>query len=450
MFLSGDLSFYILSLGCSKNLVDSERINGTMFSAGFKAAESSTEADIIIINTCGFIHDAKTESIEVIFDSLSLAESSSETSRSHVFISQSGTTLKSFSIKVVVLGCLSQRYFDDMKKDIPEIDLLLGIPDDNFVTILAEKFNIRVAHFKVERKFLFEEKPYSYIKISDGCDNDCSFCAIPLIRGSHVSFSPEFILHEARHAVRSGARELIIIAQDIAVYRHSGKGLVDIVNEISEIDGVRWIRLLYCHPDHITDRIIDLIAQNDKVVPYLDLPFQHANGRVLASMGRKGNLKKYDELVKKVRARIPGVVIRSTFIVGYPGETEEEFEELITFLKSAKLDKVGCFSYSPEEDTRCFDLGDDVPTEVKQKRNDRLMEVQREISLGNLQNLVGQEVEVLIEDRIDEETWLGRSVYDAPEVDGVFYLTTREEPENIFVKALVVDAVEYDLIGEML
>jgi len=449
LFLSSEIKFYIISLGCSKNQVDSERINGTLISAGFKPAETSEEADVIIINTCGFINDAKTESIEVIFDSISQVEENDK-DKLRIFMGERGPEPLEFKTRVVVTGCLSQRYFNDIKKDIPEIDLLYGIPDEKFITTIAETFNIKIGNYQIERKSILESFPYSYIKISDGCSNNCSYCAIPLIRGQHVAFSPEFIMEEAQRAVDSGAEELIIIAQDIAAYSHSGKKLPDIVNEISQIEGVRWIRLLYCHPDNLTDQIIDLISENPKVVPYLDIPFQHINERILLSMGRKGNFDTYLDLVKKLRSRAEGVVIRSTFMVGYPGESEEEFEELLRFVETARLDKVGCFTYSPEEDTRSFQLEDDVPEEVKTDRYNRLMSIQREISLENLQKMVGEEVEVILEGKVDEETWVGRSIFDAPEVDGVFYLTAPEEPKNIIVRAIITDAVEYDLIGEII
>ncbi len=450
MFLSTELKFYIISLGCSKNQVDSERINGTLISAGFRPADSAENADIIIINTCGFINDAKTESIEVIFDSVSQAEINNSKARTRIFLGDHGPEPREFKTRVVVTGCLSKRYFDEMEKDIPEIDFLYGIPDEKFVPAIAGAFSIKIQSLLFYRKTLYEEYPYSYIKISDGCSNNCSYCAIPLIRGPHVSFSPEFIMEEARHAVEAGAKELVVIAQDIASYEHSGRNLVDIVNDISSIDGVRWIRLLYCHPDNLTDEIMGLIAANDFVVPYVDIPFQHINERILRSMGRRGNFQVYSDLVKKLRQRIPDVVIRSTFMVGYPGETDDEFSELISFLETVKLDKVGCFTYSPEEDTRSFKLDDDVSSEVKTQRYDRLMSVQREISFENLQKMIGKQLEVIIESRIDDNTYVGRTVYDAPEVDGVFYLTVSAEPKHIIVRAVVTDAVEYDLIGEMI
>jgi len=440
LFLSSELSFYIISLGCSKNLVDSERINGEMISAGFTPSISSDDADIIIINTCGFIKDAKEESIEVIFDAASLKESSARKKNPLEFPGK----------KIAAVGCLTKRYFDEIKKDIPEIDFLYSIPDSSFVPQMASAFNIRINKIKSERRKLYSNLPYSYIKISDGCSNNCSYCAIPLIRGGHKPFDPEFIYSEALNAVKNGALELVIIAQDIASYKWGDINLTRIVNRISEIEGLRWIRLLYCHPDNMTDDIIELISQNEKVVPYIDIPFQHINSRILASMGRKGNYSIYMELVKKLRSRVENIVIRSTFMTGYPGETDSEFNEIIQFLKEARLDKVGCFMFSPEDDTKAFLLDDNVPAEKKQARYDAVMSLQRDISAEKMKSFIGAELDVIVEESIDKETCIGRSIYDAPEVDGVFYLTCDSQRVNSIVRARVLDAYEYDLIGEIL
>lgn len=449
MFISSDLRFYIISLGCSKNQVDSERINGSMISAGFKQAESSEEADIIIVNTCGFINDAKKESIEVIFSTITQIDENKGQERLRIFSGKHGPIPARFIPRIVVTGCLTKRYFDDIKKDIPEIDFIYGIPDEKFVKEIADDFNIKIDTYDQNREFLYEKYPYSYIKISDGCSNNCSYCAIPLIRGPIRSFSPEFIMDESKNAVAAGAVELNIIAQDIAAYSHSGKGLVDIVNDISVIEGVEWIRLLYCHPDHLTEDIFNLIGNNAKVVPYIDIPFQHINERILRSMGRMGNYEVYSELVSKIRELVPGIVLRSTFMVGYPGETEEEFEELVSFIETAKIDKVGCFTYSPEEDTKSFELDDNVDSETKIERYNRLMSIQRDISQEKLGTMIGSQVDILVEEKVDDNTYIGRTKYDAPEVDGVFYLTSTENRLNSIVKAVVTDAVEYDLIGEL-
>jgi len=265
-----------------------------------------------------------------------------------------------------------------------------------------------------------------------------------------VPFPPEFIISEARNAVKDGALELNIIAQDIAVYQWEGLKLPGLVERISEIGGVRWIRLLYCHPDHITDDIIRLIAENEKVLPYIDIPFQHVNSDILRSMGRTGSPARYLDLVSKLRDNVPDINIRSTFMLGYPGERDKHFRELISFIKKAKLDKVGCFTYSPEEDTKAALLKNDVPPKEKEKRRDELMQVQMEISRERLASFVGKELDVLVEEKYDEKTYIGRTKYDAPEVDGVFYLTADENRINTIVRARVTDSVEYDLIGELI
>ncbi len=421
-----------------------------MISAGFSSCQSSEDADIIIINTCGFIEPAKKESIEVIFDALSMKEGDPDHDNKKVFTGADGAVPSDFTRKVVVTGCFSKRYFSDIEKDIPEIDFLYGIPDEFFVGKMAHAFLVKINTPVRTRRSLYRDYPYSYIKISDGCSNNCSFCAIPLIRGPLVSFSPDFVIEESRNAVAGGALELIVIAQDIAVYKHGQTDLNDIVNRMSELDGVKWIRLLYCHPDHMTDRIIDLIAENDKVVPYIDIPFQHINRDILESMGRKGDYDTYMSLLGSMRKRIPMLNIRSTFMVGYPGETEEHFNELLDFVRDARLDKVGCFAYSPEEDTESFALGDPVSDDEKEKRLSRLMEVQREISMDKLSLMIGMELDVLVEEKYDENTYIGRTEFDAPEVDGVFYLTSSVDRVNHIVRAKVTDSIEYDLIGEII
>ncbi|PKL37909.1 MAG: 30S ribosomal protein S12 methylthiotransferase RimO [Spirochaetae bacterium HGW-Spirochaetae-1] len=439
MFHSTDLSYYIISLGCSKNLVDSEKINGAMSSAGFSSVSSSEDADILIINTCGFITPAKEESIGVIFDALEQRDASA------------GNMERPFGKKVVVTGCLTQRYYSDIRNDIPEIDFIDGVPDENFVGKISTAFHISLdGRLQRDQVPLEKGTAFAYIKISEGCSNNCAYCTIPFIRGSHVSFSPTEILHDARQALKRGAREIIIIAQDTASYNWNGTGLAEIVNMISELPGVDWIRLMYCHPDHITDEIVGLLADNKKVVKYVDVPFQHASGPILKSMGRRGNFDSYLELVLKLRERVTGIRIRSTFMVGHPGETGGDFARLMEFIEKAQLDRVGAFMYSPEEGTRSVSLDGKVSARVMKKRYNQLMKLQQVISREKLKGMIGSTVNVLVEERLDEKTCVGRSEFDAPEVDGVFYLTTTMDLINTIVRARVTDAVEYDLIGETL
>jgi ribosomal protein S12 methylthiotransferase len=427
---SAEFSFYIISLGCSKNLTDSERINGSLVSAGFTISDSPEKADIIIINTCGFIEDAKKESIETIFDAIHY-------SKEH---------MTGRDKKIVVAGCLSQRYLQALKDDIPEIDYLYGVYDEHFVARLCEYFGIEVQKIDHMRIPLVEDIPFEYIKISEGCSNKCSYCAIPLIRGPHMPLKPESIMKDAREAAKRGCKEILIIAQDILSYAYDGMRLADLVNEISTIEGPEWIRLLYAHPDHMDPSVFDLLAHNSKVVPYLDIPFQHVSRDILTSMNRKGDYETYLSLVKEARDRISDIAVRSTFMVGYPGETEEHFQEVLQFLDEACLDRVGCFTYSQEEGTPAAELSD-LPETVKRDRYDRFMQKQQEISRANLYKKIGTRIPVLIEEKIDSMNWIGRTMYDAPEVDGIFYLTSHQVSLHSIVHAEVTDAIDYDLIG---
>jgi ribosomal protein S12 methylthiotransferase len=442
VFLSTDITYTIISLGCSKNLVDSERINGSMNDAGFRHAESSDDADIILINTCGFINPAKEESIEVIFDAIE-------------GIQDNGKRLynrrNKFLRRVVVFGCLSQRYDADLKKDIPEIDFLYGLPDENFVPGICKAFDIttdKIEH--ASRVPIVDGLSYAYIKIAEGCSNNCSYCAIPLIRGPHNSYPPDLVMADARAAASRGVRELIIIAQDITSYQYEGYDLVKLVNEVSALASIEWVRLLYLHPDHVNDDIITMIKNNEKIVKYIDLPFQHVSAHILRGMGRKGDAGTYLNLIGKLRDALPNIRIRSTFMVGFPGETEDDFRELLEFLKEAKLDKVGAFQYSPEENTPAEAFKGMVQDSVKEKRFEKLMELQKKISRQKLSEMIGNDVRVIVEEQVDDVTYIGRSEYDAPEVDGIFYLTGENIVLNTIVRARIIDAVEYDLIGERL
>ena len=434
MFHARDISFHIVSLGCSKNLVDSERVNGEMRSLGFQPAASPEEAGILIINTCGFIEDAKRESIGAILDAAGLLENQPP----------------GLGRRLAVAGCLSGRYEREIAAEIPEIDFVYGVIDDGFVPGLCAALGIEAGprgRGRFRKLPLVEGMAYRYIKIAEGCSNNCSYCAIPLIRGPLVSFDPRSVLEDARRAIDDGARELVIVAQDIASYRYGRTGLAGLVDRIAEIPGVEWIRLMYCHPDHIDEAIIDLLRNNDRVVKYIDIPFQHASPAILSSMGRSGGPASYLALVDRLRERVDGIRIRSTFMVGYPGETGAEFANLRRFLEKAALDRVGAFIFSPEEGTRAADLGPMVALSVARRRHSSLMKLQRRISAERLGRMVGETVRVLLEERIDEKTWAGRTEYDAPEVDGIFYLTGAGLSINSIVKARVTDSTEYDASG---
>ncbi len=436
MFSPRDISYYIISLGCPKNEVDSECLNADMHNAGFKSAQNIESADIIFINTCGFIEAAKKESIETILDAIDYT-----TKRTHAF-----------KKRLVVLGCLTQRYKEEIIKEIPEIDLVWGLYDSSLIEKLAQLFTIDLVKGTVaqKRKPLIENLPYAYIKIAEGCSNFCSYCAIPLIRGSFTAFPPSVILQDVQNALQRGVKELIVVAQDTAVYHYGDKKIWDVLHMLNELKGDFWIRLMYCHPDHIDDRIIEAIATLPKVVPYIDIPFQHASKKILHAMNRKGDSKKYLELVEKIRKSIPDIAIRSTFMVGFPGEDEDDFAILKDFVATARLDRVGVFMYSPEEGTKACALGNTVKTSTKKKRYNELMKLQQGISQQRLQATIGTTVQVLVEEKVDDYNYIGRTQYDAPEIDGIFFLTAHNVRVNDIVHAKITDALEYDRIGEMI
>jgi len=420
-------TFNIISLGCSKNFVDSENLNKDLQKAGLKPAFSSEEADFILINTCGFIKEAKKEAINTIFSALEYKSTS----------------------KIIVLGCLSQRYYEELKKEIPEIDFLYKLFDSNFIDNFCSFFKIKKSTPPFPQiKFLNPQSLFSYLKISEGCSNRCHFCAIPQIRGPHRAFPLKDLILKTKQSAKKKAAELIIIGQDISAYQWKNYDLVDLVEQISLEEGIEWIRLLYCHPDHLTKRIIKLIQTNKKIVKYLDLPFQHASSKILKAMGRKGDFKTYYKLLSDLRDLVPEIKIRSTFLLGYPGETDKDFAELIKFLGKAKIDKVGCFIFSPEENTPAYSLKPKIPAKIKKERYKIFMEKQREISLQKLQKMINSKVKVIVEEKIDKETYIGRSEFDAPEVDGLFYLTSKSPITCPIVTAKITDAIEYDLIGE--
>lgn len=435
MFLPKDLNYYIISLGCSKNQTESEKINSLLESTGMTSSENPVDSDIIIINTCGFIEDAKKEAIEVIFDGLEYKDDDDE---------------KPFSKKIAAIGCFTQRYKEEILKEIPELDFLYGNVDDHLIPELFREFDIEYnsMNTKYFRVPLVSGLAYEYIKISDGCSNNCSYCAIPLIRGPLKSFSFDDVLQDAKEALERGAKELILIAQDVTAYEYDGKYFPDLINAISLLPGEFWIRILYCHPDNISDELISEMKNNKKVVPYIDIPFQHVSKKILSDMNRKGDYYTYIELINKLRDNVDNIVIRSTFMVGYPGEGDEEFEELLDFIKIAKLEKVGCFTYSPEEGTKTYGR-DNVDQKIKRARYRKLMKLQKKISTDIMKEYIGKRVKVLIEEKIDDDNYIGRTQYDAPEIDGVFYLTSKKNQLNIFVEAKITDSVEYDLIGEL-
>ena len=408
-----------------------------MLSAGFSSSEESESSDIIIINTCGFIRDAREESIDVIMDAALHSDAASGPD------SCSGK-------KIVVMGCLAGRYFNELARELTEADFIYGLFDKDFISSMCSTLGIDLSVIQRDgRSPLTPGLPYSYIKISEGCSNNCSYCAIPLIRGPRRSFSPEYIMNDARSAVAMGAKELIVVAQDSAAYSFDSYVISDILDMLSKIEGVEWIRLMYCHPDNITARLINTLAENGKVLKYLDIPFQHASGRILSEMNRHGDSGKYLSLIERLRSKVPGIRIRSTFMVGYPGETGSDFDELLSFVKQAGIDRAGVFMFSPEEGTSAYAKKGRVPGRVMRARYAELMELLKNISESRLEAMIGSEVLVLIEEKIDEDMWAGRSEYDAPEVDGIFFLTSGRVTVNSIVRAKITGSSEYDLYGEL-
>ena len=397
----------IVSLGCAKNQVDAEMLLYTLKQRGFTIVNDPAKADAVIVNTCGFIDSAKQESIDEIIELGKLKREG---------------TIKA----IIVTGCLAERYQDDITKQLYEVDAAIGIGanekiadvvldalDGKKTELFPDKLSLPLSGGRIQ-----STPPYTaYLKVSEGCDNCCTYCAIPLIRGKFRSRTIEDVLEEARELAAKGVVELNVIAQDTTRYGEDLYGepqTAKLLAELCEIDGFRWIRLLYCYPDRVTDELIDVIAREDKIVKYIDIPLQHCNGEVLKRMNRRGNRESLTALLNKIKDRIPNVIFRSTFITGFPGETEEQFEELAEFAKDIRFQRLGCFPYSREEDTKAADYPDQLDDEIKQKRADIIMEHQQGVMADYCESLIGTEVEVLVEgwDRI-AECWFGRTYADA-------------------------------------
>lgn len=424
-----------ISLGCSKNLVDSEKMMGMLRSGEHELVSSAQEAEAIIINTCGFINSAKEEAINTIFK---MAEYKKQNCK-----------------RLIVVGCLAQRYKEELKKDIPEIDAVISIKEyPNLHEILKEQLDGKdlVSYNKVER--LVSSKPWTaYLKIAEGCSNRCTYCAIPLIRGGNVSFTIEHIVEEAKKLAQRGVKELVLIAQDTTRYgvdKYGKRSLHEVLKQVHEVEGLHWIRVLYMYPDEIDDELLDTMAKLPKVVPYFDIPMQHASDRMLKLMNRRGKQEDVLALTKKIRHKFPDATLRTTFIIGFPSETEEDFAQLMQFVEDVKWNRMGGFTYSPEEDTPAYHMEDAIAEEVKQQRLDTLMKRQEEISLENQRAMIGQVIEVLVEDQEGlTGKYRGRGKSSAPdEVDGMVVFTSdRAIPFGSFVKVRITEALPHDLIG---
>ncbi len=430
-----------ISLGCSKNLIDTEMMIGIFKKKKFEIVNDPKLADIIVINTCGFIVQAKEEAINTI---LEMAEYKKQNCK-----------------YLIVTGCLVERYKDELIKEIPEVDLFIKFSEyktfwNEVEHLIKNKFDkAKNNELDFLDRVVTTGVNYAYIRIAEGCNNFCTFCAIPYIRGRYVSRKEEDILEEVELLVKKGIREFIIIAQDTTKYGQDIYGepkLAELLNKISKIDGVKWIRFLYSYPETITEELVQEVKNNKKICKYFDIPMQHISDNILKKMNRKSTNKSIKELITKLRKEIPEVIIRSTLMVGFPGETEQDFEELYEFVKWAKFDKLGCFAYSKEEGTRAEKMPNQVHPSTKKARYNKIMKLQQQISKENLEKHIGKTYEVLIEDAIvtdDKELYfVGRTYMDVPEIDGYIYLKGDAEI-NTFVKCKITDVRDYDLIGEI-
>lgn len=417
-----------LTLGCSRNVVDSERIIGGLEANGFIYKDSADGVDALIINTCGFIEPAKEESIKVILDAAEMKKAGK---------------LKT----LIVTGCLSERYYDDLYAQIPDVDYFFGVASEE--KILKVLSGDRKYTLLGERSVLTPEH-YAYLKISEGCNHKCSFCAIPLMRGRHNSYSIEKLVDETKSLVSRGASEIIVTAEDTTYYGkdlYGKRNIAELLDRLSDVEGVKRLRLMYAYPTNFPKDVLKLIASKDNICSYIDMPFQHANDNLLKSMKRGITRQEITDIVHEIRTEIPQAHIRSTFIVGYPGEGENEFTELLDFLSEVQLDRVGAFRYSREEDTSAHILGDPVKPEIKTQRLEKLMMLQQNVSIQKNRKKIGDYFEVII-DSIKDGLYIGRTEYDAPEVDnGVIFTSDKKHNKGDYVRVKITDAEEYDLRG---
>jgi ribosomal protein S12 methylthiotransferase len=423
----------IVTLGCSKNLVDSEVLLTQLKGNGINAVHESAEddANVVVINTCGFIDNAKQESIDTILR--------------YVDAKEEGVV-----DKVYVTGCLSQRYKDDLEKEIPEVDAWFGTRD---LSRLLKVFKADYKHELVGERILTNPSHYAYLKISEGCDRPCSFCAIPLMRGGHISRPIEELVLEAKNLAKGGTKELLLIAQDSTYYGldlYKKRNLADLLKNLSDVQGIEWIRLHYAFPTGFPMDVLDVMAERSNICNYLDIPLQHGSSNMLKIMRRGTTREKTEELLQTIRAKVPGIAIRTTMIAGHPGETEKEFQEMMEFIERSRFERLGVFGYSHEENTHAYSMKDDIPAEVKQERIDVVMELQQNISLELNQQKIGTVQKVLI-DRKEGGHFIGRTEFDSPEVDNEVLIDGTKNYLRVgdFVNVKVTAATEFDLTGEV-
>lgn len=435
-----------VSLGCDKNLVDSEVMLGILAQKGYSFTDDEQEAEVVVVNTCCFINDAKEESINVILDMAELK--------------------KSGQIKaLIVAGCLAQRYCDEIQKEIPEVDAVIGTTALDAVAEALEgvlegkSANYMESIHKLARgnrkRIVTTGGYYAYLKIAEGCDKHCTYCIIPKVRGNYRSISMEDLLKEAQTLADGGVKELILVAQETTLYGtdlYGKKTLPELLKSLCRIEGLSWIRLLYCYPEEITDELIKVIREEEKICNYLDIPIQSGSDRILKRMGRRTDSRQIGDLIRHLREEIPDICIRTTLIAGFPGESKEDHEETMAFVDEMEFDRLGVFTYSPEEDTPAATMPDQIPEEIKQQRYDEIMELQQEIAFETAERMTGQTMEVMIEGRMPEEdVYVARTYRDAPNVDGYLFLhADRQFLSGDLVKVIVTGSNEYDLIGEII
>ena len=440
------MNILFISLGCDKNLVDSEVMLGLLDSRGYQIVDDETIADVIVVNTCCFIHDAKEESIQTI---LEMAEYK-KTGR-----------LKA----LVVTGCLAQRYQQEIIDEIPEVDAVLGTASyDKIAEAIDEALDGHTEMYLEDidrlpqvssKRLVTTGGHYAYLKIAEGCDKHCTYCIIPKVRGNYRSVPMEQLLKEAKELAEGGVKELILVAQETTVYGqeiYGEKSLHRLLRELCKIDGIQWIRLLYCYPEEIDANLIRVMKEEPKICHYLDLPIQHASDAILKKMGRRTSKAQLVDTIRTLREEIPDITLRTTLITGFPGETEEQHQELVAFVDEMEFDRLGVFTYSPEENTPAAEMPDQIPEEVKEDRQAELMELQQEIAFDLAEDMIDREVLVMIEGKVaDENAYVGRTYRDAPNVDGLIFINTDEElMSGDFAKVKVTGAMEYDLIGELM
>jgi len=421
------MKVHLLSLGCAKNLSDSERLLRAIRAAGAEYVPLPAQADVLMVNTCGFIEDAKRESIGEI---LNLA------------------ALKSSGKHLVVLGCLTKRYGEELVKEIPEIDAAFGVGEDMQIVEFLRSLDRSLERNEAPPVLTLSVEGVAPLKVSEGCNRRCTFCVIPAIRGSHESRSPEALIQEATAYVQAGVKEIELVAQDLTAYYggQKGYGIAELITELARIEGDFWLRPLYLFPTSVDDALLEVIAREEKVVDYIDVPLQHSEDRVLRAMGRPGTRKEYIKLINRARRIVPGAAIRTSLIVGFPGETEEEFRRLVDFVEEARFDRMGAFMYSQEEGSPAAKLPGQVPQEVKERRMAELMRVQAEISLERNRALLGRRFRALVDDAPPgDEPVVGRIPTQARDVDGVTYIDAPDAAPCEFIEVEITGASEYDL-----